>query len=305
VIAKLYQRCKKDGGLDKNGRFFDQQYEDAINGWVGYIRYRLTGEASDVVALNVKSFTRRAKGYTTKQGESAKKNQARINELAVAEIMRNVPEGGAVLDAGCADGIRTKGLQTRAESQGRHYTSYGVDISPKMVSLARKNEVNNVEAGNLTDLPFPGVSFGAITCLDGTLGHLKTEDRAEALRQMFRRLKVGGSLVLDVFNQEGYFNVKTRKMDAVRVAFQPLLAQLGENDFGTGDYMYFVQGSKDPCYMHHFTRAGISDDVKAAGFTISGVRTVGLGAYKGKDYGGELDEDFNKASLVVIAKKTM
>jgi len=305
LVPKLGQAVRSaiSGLFDPDkGDFFDFQYEDAIRGFAGFIQMRSRGDIDGIVGMNEASFSSRSGQYTKKQGDSAIKNQDAINRIVAGSISASFPSKAVILDAGCADGLRASKVREMLTVGGIQAKTFGVDMSSDMVALAAQR-LDGAKVGDLRSLPYDGQRFDAITCLDGTLGHLKAKGRVKALASMHERLAPGGLLAIDLFNQEGYFSVKTDKMEGVRKAFQPVLKSIGEGDLGRGDYIYFVKGSKDPCFIHHFTDDGARSEIRGAGLKIEGAHTIGMGSYGGKDFGGHVDEGFNKASLLFIARK--
>ncbi len=70
-----------------------------------------------------------------------------------------------ILDAGCADGDRTRTVGDMLGQRGLSISSYGVDMSSEMVRLAAKR-IERAQVGDLRELPFKDTNFDAVTCLD-------------------------------------------------------------------------------------------------------------------------------------------
>lgn len=112
--------------------------------------------------------------------------------------------GGPVVELGCGTG---RVLLPLADA-GVAVT--GVDVSPALLAVARSKlaaagmtgKVKLVEA----DLRAPGLperAFALAICTSNTLMHLTdAADQEAALRAAFRMLRVGGRLMLDLFNPD-------------------------------------------------------------------------------------------------------
>jgi ubiquinone/menaquinone biosynthesis C-methylase UbiE len=97
-----------------------------------------------------------------------------------------------VLDAGCGTG----GLIRRLQIKRPQWLWTGVDVSPLACALARQRvpEIEVVQA-SLTALPWTGREFDAVVSVD-VLYHIE-DDRA-ALRELWRVLRPGGVIVVNV-----------------------------------------------------------------------------------------------------------
>ncbi len=69
----------------------------------------------------------------TEWDTTTKLNQAQEQQLADLIDRLNIPEDAVVVDAGCGTGVLYKYLAPRIGSKGR---VFGIDVSPKMISLA-------------------------------------------------------------------------------------------------------------------------------------------------------------------------
>ena len=104
---------------------------------------------------------------------------------------------GAILDVGCGQGLLLKKLRTRA-AQGS--TFFGVDISPKLCEIARKNNPEaTITVGDVEALTYADNSFDIITMTE-VLEHLL--DFNKALSEIHRVLKSGGILIVSVPNRD-------------------------------------------------------------------------------------------------------
>ena len=112
--------------------------------------------------------------------------------------VRNFVNTSKYLDIGCGDGGLLVSLNNR------YGFGYGIDLSPKIISLARRNikeqKIKNVviKKANIEDgLPFKNGTFDAVTFL-AVLEHLF--DPIAALQEVYRVMKKKGILYLEVPN---------------------------------------------------------------------------------------------------------
>ena len=100
-----------------------------------------------------------------------------------------------VLDLGCANGRHTKFLEKNS------ILSIGMDISLNFIKIAKKNNSGKrIQYLNseISTLPFKNNIFSHVICI-AALHHLKESDRNNAIREMFRVLKPGGSCLFTVW----------------------------------------------------------------------------------------------------------
>jgi ubiquinone/menaquinone biosynthesis C-methylase UbiE len=101
--------------------------------------------------------------------------------------LSRLPAGARVVDLGCGSGVFTDALQRRG------YGCSGVDLSPKLIEIARAKfrDVEFVE-GDVERLPFADGSFDGVL-LSGLVHHLPDPSRCAA--EVFRILRPGGKFV--------------------------------------------------------------------------------------------------------------
>jgi SAM-dependent methyltransferase len=107
-----------------------------------------------------------------------------INLARTMWIYDNVRHGASVLDLGCGEGVL-------ALLKRKDVRLFGVDISPELLTLARRNGYDEVYASDLTALPFSDHSFDYVVSLD-VLGHISFADKERVISEMKRVLKPEG-----------------------------------------------------------------------------------------------------------------
>jgi len=129
-----------------------------------------------------------------------------FTDLLIRDLQ--IPEDPTVLDVGCGTGISTFELMKRIQGRGKFY---GIDISQKMIDLARSRAVDlgysNVEfsKGDAERLDFPDSSF------DLTFSNqvfLFLPNKQKALNEMFRVLKPMGQTALLFFGESSFKEIE-------------------------------------------------------------------------------------------------
>ena len=119
-----------------------------------------------------------------------------------------IPNDPTVLDVGCGTGISTFRLMQRVQGRGKFY---GVDISRKMLDLARARAADlgytNVEfsKGDAEHLDFPESSFDLAISNEAFFFF---PDKQKALNEVFRILKPMGQTALLFFGEPTNREVK-------------------------------------------------------------------------------------------------
>ena len=119
---------------------------------------------------------------------------AHANALALYRAFRptGAPASGAALDAGCGTG----GLLRKLAQAPDLPAVYGLDYSQSAARLAHDKSRCPVTVGTVNALPFGDESLAAIFSMD-VLCH-RAADQETALREAYRSLKHGGSLVINL-----------------------------------------------------------------------------------------------------------
>jgi ubiquinone/menaquinone biosynthesis C-methylase UbiE len=122
-----------------------------------------------------------------------------VRKERVLELLRDVPAGVA-LDIGCGPGVLA------AELVERKYDYYGVDIAQKMIDVCRARfpqiDPARFTVGRIQSLKFPERFFDLILCI-GVVEYLR--DDGEAIREMARVLKPGGTAIISMPNRRAPF----------------------------------------------------------------------------------------------------
>ena len=115
----------------------------------------------------------------------------------VFELFRGAD--GAVLDVGCGPAVYTDGLVRMG------CAIYGVDLSPKMIVLARRRGFPRASflVGNVESLSFASKAFDGTLCV-GVLEYLDQWDAA--VGEMARVTKPGGRVVVTIPNGASWLN---------------------------------------------------------------------------------------------------
>ena len=109
------------------------------------------------------------------------------NSSQLERLGKLVKKGDRVLDAGCGSGIPAAAYFARLECEVT-----GVDISGKMIALARKNVPGGEFAqADLLDLDYPPGYFDLIISFY-CLFHIRKGSQDKAFREFFDLLKPGG-----------------------------------------------------------------------------------------------------------------
>jgi len=119
----------------------------------------------------------------------------------LGDFAKLLPKGGAVLDAGCGSGYIASILERRG------FEVTGIDVSRKMLGLARKNaSKSRFIRMDMRRLEFPRRSFDGVICLYSII-HIPRRFHRRVLRGFWRILKPGGVLAIHM-GWTGYVGVE-------------------------------------------------------------------------------------------------
>lgn len=99
-------------------------------------------------------------------------------------------QGGRILDCGSGTGVNLGWLRT-------HGRPVGIDITWSGLAYAHRRGERRVAQASATALPFPDGTFDVVTSFDVIIT-LPDAEEAAALAEMYRVLKPGGSVVINV-----------------------------------------------------------------------------------------------------------
>jgi ubiquinone/menaquinone biosynthesis C-methylase UbiE len=107
-----------------------------------------------------------------------------INFARTMWVYDNVRRGSSVLDLGCGEGVL-------ALLKRKDVYLAGLDLSPDLVELARRNGYDTACVAHLTELPFADASFDYVVSLD-VFGHVDFADKDAVLTEIKRVLRPDG-----------------------------------------------------------------------------------------------------------------
>ncbi|MCI1720634.1 MAG: bifunctional demethylmenaquinone methyltransferase/2-methoxy-6-polyprenyl-1,4-benzoquinol methylase UbiE [Bacteroidales bacterium] len=180
----------------------------------------------------------------------------RWRKQAVNYLCGGMKEGARILDEACGTGDLTIALADK----GFHVT--GIDISQGMLAVAKKkvvkcNPLPHLMLADAAKLPFAGGYFDAVTIAYGIRNY---DDRATALKEIWRVLLSGGKLVILEFAKptnpfiRGCYNLYFNNV-------LPFMAKIFTGGKEKGAYKYFIQSVEKFPKFEMFCK-----EIEAAGF---------------------------------------
>ncbi|MBW0433447.1 class I SAM-dependent methyltransferase [Leptospira yasudae] len=141
-----------------------------------------------------------------------------ISELVATSILNSVPAGEKILAAGCGTGADFRALLKIAPDR---YSITGVDPSPEMISIARKNFPNAELISSPVSALDPNRKFSAATLL--FVLHFLPDDGAKLslLRDISSRLEPGGMFLLfDLYDSQARMEIVFNELGLYLKTFQ-------------------------------------------------------------------------------------
>lgn len=127
-------------------------------------------------------------------------------------FLHSLPKGGKILDVGCGPGLEANYMH----EQG--FEVVGVDISEKMLALARKrNPAIEFLQSDLIDVEFREKIFYGIAALSSLI-HIRKKDVPAVLKKFNSYLKKGGLLYLELQegkSKEGTFSTPVKSKEKI------------------------------------------------------------------------------------------
>lgn len=98
----------------------------------------------------------------------------------------------SILDAGCGTGGTLNALRSAGYSRLE-----GFDLNPIALEFCRKRGLDHVRLGSITEIPYPDTTFDIVISCD-VVTDAGTDNEATALRELYRVLRPGGRLFLNL-----------------------------------------------------------------------------------------------------------
>lgn len=177
-------------------------------------------------------------------------------------LEKYINKGEKILDLGCGNGRFSEIVGSKADY-------YGVDVSEKLIEIAKKKYPNGKFAvSEPLVLPFENNFFDKIFCL-AVLHHIPSKKfRRDFLKEIKRVLNPEGKLILTVWNLNDSPKAK-------RLLFKYTLFKLiGKSKLGSKDIFYPWKNSRAEIlihrYIHIFSEKELARLVESAELTIKG-----------------------------------
>jgi ubiquinone/menaquinone biosynthesis C-methylase UbiE len=160
-------------------------------------------------------------GFRVLGGRKHKVFRQHVLELVALE------RGEWLLDAGCGTGM----MALRIAAQHPNCAVYGIDLSPKMIAVARRDAEKqglavDFRLGSITDLPYPDASFDVVTT-NIMYHHLDLAEKRQAVSEVARILKPGGRYVSAEFGPRARNALQRRLAKGEYTLYPSHLAEAG------------------------------------------------------------------------------
>ena len=197
-----------------------------------------------------------------------------------------------LLDVGCGPGTYAE----RFAQLG--YTVTGVDLSRRSIGYARDSAAKKGLDIRYVCQDYLALDIGGCFDLAAMIycdyGALSAEDRRVVLRNIYQRLKPGGKLLLDVFTMAGYSSFKERQTwesypngGFWRGDEHIVLERFCKYPANVTLDQYLVLSNSGTAVYHlwntYFTIEALTEEAKAAGFSVCGAYGDVAGAPLDKD----------------------
>lgn len=133
-------------------------------------------------------------------------------------LLRNVPRGGRVLDAGCGPGSMLHYL-------GRYGEVVGMDRYFPALDMAKTHFPGPLLEGDICNLPFPEAHFSMVAACE-VLYHRNIADVRQAVDECARILQPGGHLVVVDSAYSGCFSAHDRAAHGARRFTRAMLMEI-------------------------------------------------------------------------------
>ena len=136
-------------------------------------------------------YSKSAKYYDEVYASIGKDYPAEANKARKFIQKYKQSNGNSLLDVGCGTGIHANLLS-------KHYQVEGLDIDPKMLSVARKKYPKiRFQQGDMVNFKLKS-KFDIIVCLFSAIGYVKTKSRLHrTIKNMCQHLLPGGVLLVE------------------------------------------------------------------------------------------------------------
>lgn len=160
----------------------------------------------------------------------------------------NPNPNSSLLDVGCGSGI----LIQKLLSLSRNLKLYGLDITPKMIEVAKKKFIScsnvKISLGSAIKMPYENNSFDYVICASSFHHH---PDPLQSAKEMVRVLKPGGKLlILDMciegllrkllFKIENIYHNEGKVFRLTNIEMHDLYKKVGLTKIKQSTFLYFT-----------------------------------------------------------------